>query len=134
MKRFFVSALILFSIYFFSCKDTSNTVSSIDDIVFPEKNISYNRHIQPLFNVACNNDACHDSKTKAGDLDLTDYYGIRYAKPGIVVPNDTAASRLIWSIEGRIGSYPMPPKRALTLNQIHGFKQWIMEGATDTIP
>lgn len=135
MKFVFSGVVFLLScVYFFACKDSSNTVSTIDDVVFPAKKISYNRHVQPLFNVACNNDACHDSKTKAGDLDLSDYYGIRYAKPGIVIPRDTVSSRLLWSVEGRLGSFPMPPMRSLTLNQIQGLKQWIIEGATDTIP
>ena len=116
-----------------SCKDDSNPVNKIEDIVFPEKNISYYRTIQPLFNIGCATDGCHDTKTKAGNLELSDYYGIRYGKPGVVTPYDTLTSRLIWSIEGSNGSFPMPPQRLLTRNQIAGFKQWIMEGATDTL-
>ncbi|MDD8017342.1 MAG: hypothetical protein PHP42_03100 [Bacteroidota bacterium] len=116
-----------------SCKDNSNPVSKIEDIVFPAKNISYDRTIQPLFNIACANSACHSADAKASNLDLSSYYGTRFGKPGVVRPGDTLNSRLIWSIEARQGSVPMPPSQTLTLNQIRGLKIWIMEGATDSI-
>lgn len=118
---------------FLSCGDDANPVSKIEDIVFPEKNISYNRHIQPLFNIACATSGCHDVKTKASNLDLSDYTGIKQRFYDVVIPRDTVLSRLLWSIEGRAGSAPMPPSRSLTLNQLRGFNRWIMEGATDTI-
>ena len=38
---------------FTSCKDTSNSVSSLNDIVFPASNISYEKLVQPLFNIGC---------------------------------------------------------------------------------
>lgn len=116
-----------------SCKDDSNPVSKIEDIVFPETDISYYRHIQPLFNIACATSGCHDLQTKASNLDLSDYSGIKQRFYDVVIPGDTALSRLIWSIEGQSQSVPMPPQRSLTMNQIRGFKRWIMEGATDTI-
>lgn len=115
-----------------SCSDDSNPVRRIEDIVFPETNISYNRHIQPLFNIACATSGCHDVKTKASNLDLSDYIGIKQRFYDVVIPGDTSLSRLLWSIEGRPGSVPMPPQGYLTANQLRGFRQWIIEGATDT--
>lgn len=117
-----------------SCSDSTNPVSKIEDVVFPAKNISYYRTIQPLFDIACATSGCHNSETQADGLDLTSFSLARYSKPLVIIPKDTTQSRLIWSIEGKPGSYPMPPSRSLTLNQITGFKQWILEGATDTIP
>jgi len=128
----FTIAIVL-GLVFSSCKDDSNPVSKIEDIVFPESNISYYRTIQPLFNIACATSGCHDVQTQASNLDLSDYTGIKQRFYDVVIPGDTTLSRLIWSIEGRVGSAPMPPMRSLTLNQVQGFKQWIMEGATDTI-
>ncbi len=118
----------------YSCKDS--VTNSINDIVFPKNKISYHRTIQPLFNIACATSGCHDVQTKASNLDLSSYSGIRQRFYDVVIPKDTALSRLIWSIEGRPGSTPMPypPYPPLTANQIQGFKTWIMEGATDTIP
>ncbi|MFA6540861.1 MAG: c-type cytochrome domain-containing protein [Bacteroidota bacterium] len=136
LKRAAVTIVLFIGIpiAFYSCSDSSNPVSKIDDIVFPEKNISYYRTIQPLFNIACTSSGCHDVDSKAGNLDLTDYSGIKQRFYDVVIPRDTSLSRLIWNLEGRPGSSPMPPTRPLTLNQLRGFKQWIMEGATDTIP
>lgn len=126
---FLIAGMILFS----SCKDDSNPVSKIEDVVFPETNISYYRHIQPLFNIACATSGCHDIQTKASNLDLSDYSGIKQRFYDVVIPGDTILSRLIWSIEGQAQVAAMPPQGTLTRNQIRGFKQWIMEGATDTI-
>jgi hypothetical protein len=127
MAVIFTAALLLAS-----CKD-SNTVSALDDIVFPAKNISYDNSVQPLFNIACTYSGCHDTKTFAGDLDLTGYSGIRQRFYDVVVVRDTNLSRLVWRIEGKFGLTPMPPTRLLTLNQRQGLKQWILEGATNTI-
>jgi hypothetical protein len=116
-----------------SCKDETNPVSKIEDIVFPESQISYNRTIQPLFNIACSVDGCHSAKEKASNLDLSDYTGIHQRFYDVVIPKDTSLSRLLWNIEARPGSARMPPQRPLTENQIRGFRRWILEGATDTI-
>ena len=132
-KYRFRCALLLVALTFPSCIDESNPVSKIEDIVFPATNISYNKTIQPLFNIACATSGCHDVKTKASNLDLSDYIGIKQRFYDVVIARDTANSRLIMNIEGQPGFAPMPPQRSLTLNQIRGFKQWIMEGATDTI-
>ena len=115
-----------------SCK-SDNTVSSLDDIVFPDKNISYYRSIQPLFNIACTNSGCHDTKSFAGNLDLTSYSGIRQRFYDVVIVRDTTMSHLVWRIDAKFGFMPMPPTRLLTLNQRRGLKQWILEGATDTL-
>lgn len=131
MRNVLVLALCVFIA---SCADDSNPVSKIEDIVFPESNISYYRTIQPLFNIACATSGCHDVFTQSSNLDLSSYSGIRQRYYDVVIPGDTTLSILIWSIEARPGAALMPPTRSLTLNQIKGFKQWIMEGATDTIP
>ncbi len=113
-----------------SCEDTTgNSISNIDKIVFPESNVDYNSTIQPLFNIGCINEGCHDVRTKASDLDLTSYESLMQRSYDVVIAKDTAKSRLIWRIEGQLGVNPMPPQRSLTANQIRGFKIWIMEGA-----
>lgn len=126
------TSVFVAAILFASCKD-SNTVSSLNDIVFPDKNISYNTSVQPLFNIACTFSGCHDTKSFAGNMDLTSYSGIRQRFFDVIIVRDTNLSRLVWRIEGKYGLMPMPPNRLLTLNQRRGLKQWILEGATDTI-
>lgn len=115
-----------------ACDDIIKPDDSLEKIVFPETLISYNRHVQPVFNIACATSECHDVNTKASNLDLSDYLGIKQRFYDVVIVRDTAASRLIWYITGRSGSDQW--HRPLNPNQVRGFKQWIMEGATDTIP
>ncbi len=123
-------AVILLGIV--SCKESSNPVNKIDEIVFPDSNISYEKQVQPLFNVACATASCHETATEQNkNLDLTSYSGLM-RNFGVVVARDTSNSRLVWNIEGRPGSTPMPPSRPLLSNQIRGIGKWIMEGAKDT--
>lgn len=119
-----------------ACKDSSNPITKPGDVVFPEKSISYDRQVQPLFNIACATTDCHDRQTRRSNVDLASYAGIRSRFYDIVVPKDTSNSRLIWCIKGQPGSSPMPPPPlpSLNINQIQGLTRWIYEGATDTIP
>ncbi len=112
-----------------SCKDTSNSVSPIGDIVFPAMGISYEKLVQPLFNIGCATTSCHDSQDQT--LNLTSY-GLWKLDPGVINAGDTTNSRFVWCIEAKPGSPPMPPARPLVQNQIQGLKQWIHEGAKDT--
>jgi hypothetical protein len=128
------AGLLLLAFMVSACEDASTeSISDINKIVFPASGISYNKTIQPLFNIACATSGCHDVKTKASNLDLSDYLGLRQRFYDVVIKGDTINSKLIWSIEWRPGSAPMPPAGGLNANHIRGFKQWILEGATDTI-
>ena len=120
-----VISLFLFS----SCQDSSNSVSALSDIVFPATGISYEKQVQPLFNIGCATTSCHDSQDQT--LNLTSY-GLWKLDPGVINAGDTTNSRFVWCIEAKPGSPPMPPSRALVQNQIQGLKQWIYEGAKDT--
>jgi len=120
---------------FSACRDTSNPVTKLDDIVFPDSNISYAKLVQPLFYAACATASCHEVATAGnGNLDLTLYAGLWKADKTIITPPDTSNSILVWCIEWRpiVNIYPMPPTKQLSQNQIRGIKRWILEGAKDT--
>jgi hypothetical protein len=126
---------------FSACRDTSNPVTKLDDIVFPDSNISYAKLVQPLFFAACASAACHEVARKGNadvggndNLDLTLYAGLWKADNTIITPPDTSNSILVWCIEWRpvVNIYPMPPTKQLSPNQIRGIKRWIFEGARDT--
>ncbi len=127
-KLAFGFAIILVLIFTSYCDDSINPV--YQDI--PESNVSYSRHIQPIFNVKCTNSGCHDDASRAGNLSLTSYANTT-ADLQIVVPFHPENSILVWSIEGRSASGLMPPPTApvapLTDNEINGIKTWIKEGA-----
>ncbi len=116
---------------------TAVIASACDDTVAPEitmpdKNVSYSRHIQPLFNVSCALSGCHDNVSAAGGLRLTSWVNTT-ENPQIVFPGEPDNSMLVWAIEGNTSVTPMPPINGpvmpLTRNQIKGIRTWIAEGA-----
>jgi hypothetical protein len=126
MKKLFFIFITLTC--FWGCKDTV-TSEDLDKNIIPGSQVSFSKHIQPIFNVKCSFSGCHDDKTKAGSLSLTSWTNV--VVPGVVNPSDTTTSRLIWAIEGQLGASPMPPVGylPLTTNQRAGIKTWILEGA-----
>lgn len=116
-----------------ACKDEAATDPS--DIVFPATNVSYGKHVQPLFNKACAFSGCHgpDTFLQRG-YSLDSYENLT---PGaaheLVIPGNPDNSKLIWSIEGingYDGTRRMPMNLTpLNANQIDGMRRWIAEGA-----
>ncbi len=125
IKIFFPIILIVFLL---GCEDTI-TNKQVDEIVFPESNVSYVSHVQPVLIVKCASSGCHDDESRAGNLSLTTWANTT-ANPDIVFPYDANVSRLVQSIEGT-ATFLMPPPRypALTQNQIKGIRTWVQEGA-----
>ncbi len=134
MKQFFnylLISLFFFSIttIFYGCKDTINQ-ADVDAVIIPDKNVSFQAHIQPVLLLKCAFSGCHDDQSRAGGMSFTNYFNT-VADLTIVVPGEPQNSRLIWSIEGISGGTPMPPPAypRMTTNQIKGFRTWIGEGA-----
>lgn len=109
-----------------SCDDQLNVPS---DEEIPTSNISYSKHIQPIFNARCATAGCHDDQTKSAGLSLTSYQNTT-ASYTFVFPGNPDASLIVLSIEGR-SSFPMPPpgRTPLTQTQIRAIRTWIAEGA-----
>ncbi len=107
------------------CSDSATTPSN--DIVFPDKDVSYSSHVQPVFYLRCATSGCHDDQSRAGDISLTSYFNLT-ARPGIVIAGNSKASLLAQKIDGRLPhSNPIPI--LINSNQINGIKKWIDEGA-----
>ncbi len=124
----FLTFLTFLFVVAFGCDDTvSNYVEDI-----PESNVSYSKHIQPIFNLKCTSSGCHEDQTRAGNLSLTSYGNVT-ADELIIVPYHPENSILVWAIEGDAGYGPMPPLGApvppLSQKEIQGIKTWIKEGA-----
>src|ERR1039458_4155703 len=77
-----------------SCKDTSNSLSPIGGIVFPATNISYEKLVQPLFNIGCATTSCHDNASQKGNLDLSSY-GLWKLDPGAIDNGDRSEERRV---------------------------------------
>jgi hypothetical protein len=116
---------------FSRCKDdvASGNGESPSNVVFPNDSVSYNAHVQVLFNQACARAGCHDGGSHQSDLRLTSYGNAVLAIPGIVVPNQPDQSVLVLRIEGRVGTRMPLNLNPLNQNQISGIRRWIAAGA-----
>jgi hypothetical protein len=112
-------------IWVIGCEDSSGPNSGIE---FPDVNVSYNSHVQPLFNQSCAISLCHNDQSMASNLSLTSYLNAT-ARPGIIIPFDAPNSILIQRIEGSLMPQMPLNRPRLTPNQINGLRQWIEEGA-----
>lgn len=108
-----------------NCDDTF-TSTDIDNIVMPDSNVSYSRHIAPVFEVKCV--PCHRDERSEGGVNLSSYVKAT-SDPSIIFPGSDSTSILVYTIE-RIPPYPpMPPSEWLKRNHIDGIRTWIREGA-----
>src|SRR5262245_3082133 len=98
------------------------------------KSIDFNRDIRPILSDNCF--ACHgpDDKQRMAGLRLDTKEGI-FGKPGVIVPSDSARSKLILRVTSKDPNVVMPPPDSghkLTANQIELLKRWVDEGASWT--
>ncbi len=123
-----ISLVLLTALSLLSCDDT---ITQSQDIVFPSENVSYSKHVQPLFNITCTGSGCHNDQDREASLSLTTWANTT-ASTDIVFPFLPDNSKLVWAIEGQ-GFQLMPPVgspyRPLNENQREGIKTWIREGA-----
>lgn len=130
MLKSLLSSLILVFIVFaiISCDDT---VSSTDEIVFPEEDVSYTMHVQPLLRLTCAYQGCHDSFSQKGLVVLDDYAKMMNSKSGSIVRSgDPENSRLIQVVEEPTLHYdPYVFLGLLNDNHKQGLRTWIEEGA-----
>ena len=93
--------------------------------------IDFNRDIRPILSDKCLQ--CHgpDETTRKARLRFDTQEGAM-AKPGVIVPGDAAASRLIKRVISTDPDLVMPPPSTghqLTAKEVAQLKQWIDEGA-----
>jgi len=132
MKKLVVLGCGLLIVLLSSCKDTATNPNQGSSIVFPDSNVSYGTHVQPLFDQQCAFTGCHGSDTYSSrGFSLDSYDHLMYGTRPVVVRGAPELSPLVWRIEGRPGTGPrmpfgLPP---LNDNQIRGIRTWIGEGA-----
>jgi hypothetical protein len=108
-----------------SCGD--NLVTNPRDIVFPAQDVSYISHVQPLMNLTCNYSGCHNTQTRAGNIDLTSCFDVMSAR-GVVIAGNPEGSILSLVVSGKV-PHPLGFQGSITQNHIDGIKTWIAEGA-----
>ena len=120
----FFSSLLLF----FSCSD--DLVNNPQEIVFPDSNVSFQNHVQPLITLTCSYQGCHSDISQAGGIRLTDYFSY-FDNPsvlGLVIPGDPDGSRLVQILENPNFHLPYI---VWYVNENHktGIRKWIEEDA-----
>ena len=97
------------------------------DVVFPESDVSYSRHVEPLFDVGCTFSGCHNSTDRAGNLSLASYLDV-INKPGVVVAGDSTHSLLVQVVRER-QPHTFSISSIITPQQARGIAVWVQEGA-----
>lgn len=120
--------LLLLPILFAVAGCDSVPTAGIPNIVFPERNVSFSAHVQPLFDASCATSDCHDEFTQAGDLQLRTYFDL-FRRPGVVIPNDSLRSVLSQVMSDRLHHTARQIIFIASLNQRRGVSTWIQEGA-----
>ena len=116
--------LLLLLGYGLSCVWESQAVSAV------APRTDFNRDIRPILSENCF--ACHgpDESQRQAKLRLDTKDGA-FAKAGVIVPGNAAASRLVKRITSTDPNLVMPPPDAghkLTATQIETLKRWVEEG------
>ena len=128
IKRSIYSIALLLIIS--SCKDQI-TDPNTNPIVFPDANVSYSKHVEPLFQQRCALSGCHAGSSAQAGLDLftPSYSSLINHQPRLVNPGASNNSLLVQRIDGRIAPQMPYLSQPMPANQINGFKKWIDEGA-----
>ena len=126
---FLIFLLVIISLI--ACKESTK---SDEEIILPQSNITYFKHIQKLFSVKCAAPGCHNYLDHSGELDLTDYTSIMTKSVEnelIVIPGYGEQSFLYRILlEDYKGEIRMPPNGPyLNSNNTNAVKVWIDEGA-----
>jgi hypothetical protein len=126
-----IALLALFVLTMFSACENEINNPPADDIVFPDVNVSYTQHVQPLFSRRCAIGGCHAGSSPAAGLDLThpSYNRLMNHVPRLVTARESNNSLLIQRLDGRIQPRMPLNSTPLTTNQLNGMKRWIDEGA-----
>lgn len=123
MKYFLVGVCIGLVVFLGSCG--GGDITGPEDIMFPDSNVSYGRHVAPFLAVGCNMSGCHDaSRPDNRFTDLTSWISVRSINV-INQPGDTNCN-LVRVLYGRTLH---PILNSIGENQRSGVKKWVLEGA-----
>lgn len=110
----------------------NNISTNPDDIVFPEENVSYKSHVEPIIKINCARSNCHGQLTAPNAAPMWSYNELMYnpLNLGLIQKYFPDESRLIQIIENKVYHAGNPYYNWLINdNQNAGLRQWIEEGA-----
>lgn len=109
-----------------SCSDNTITVPS--DIVFPDSNVSYVYHVEPLMKFTCAAGGCHNAFDLKAGLAMDTYHDLTMAWGGaMVLAGKPDQSLLIQIIQKKVPHSYLIDFR-INSNQLNGLKAWIKNG------
>jgi len=117
--------IFIISITLNSCSD--NIITSPDQIIFPQENVSYQQQVRPLLELTCAFSNCHDSETAAAGVDVTGYFQLT-SRAGLIISGRPDNSLLIQILEGKQG-HLLTFQNRITDAQKRGVRKWVLEGA-----
>ncbi len=102
-----------------------------DQFNYPDSNLSFSRHIRPIFEDNCTSSGCHATANPAAGLDLETPAPTFMSNDGpVIFPFDADQSILYLIISTGYNGIRMPLNRTpLAQGQIKAIKTWINEGA-----
>ncbi len=118
--------IISFSFFISCCGD--NSISSGNDVEFPDKNVSYYEHVHPYMKLTCAYVGCHSSTTIAGGLIMETHINLMQI-PLFVMPGDSANSYLMQKLDGRSPFKAYCYQGYVEESVKKGIGTWINEGA-----
>ena len=128
----FLVLLVLAAVLYLSCEGDPN-VTDPGDENFPDSNLSFTTHIQPIFFDYCSaNGACHQTAIQAGGLDLESDLPTFIGNSGqVVIPNRKDLSLLYELLYQQVGTISRMPQDRGSLSdaKIKAIGTWIDEGA-----
>ncbi len=95
--------------------------------VAPARPLASYAMVQSIFNRSCM--PCHGGQMRSGGLDLSSYAGVT-GKPGVVVPREPDASRLVQHVRGTRQPRMPQGRGPLSNDQIELLAGWISDGAS----
>jgi hypothetical protein len=128
-----LSGFVLLLLIIIACGDDDNMANPGNEM-FPEKNLSYVQHIQPIFFQDCATAVgCHQSAARAGGLDLESSNPTFISDNGLaVIPFNASQSNLFLALFDEVPgvSRRMPPNSPRVSDaRARAIETWINEGA-----
>ena len=128
--RFLIIMTLFASV--FLLQQCNKSTNEPQEIVYPDSNLSFIEHIQPIFQRDCASTGCHSSVAPASGLDLETLTPTFVSDNGqVVIAFNADQSRLyLVLLTDYMGIPRMPRGRApLSTNKITAIRTWINEGA-----
>lgn len=105
-------------------------ITNPQDVVFPESDVSYGRHVKPLLDLGCAFSGCHNDIDRAGGVNFTSYIDL-FSMPGLVRPGDSTGSVLWQTLTRQLPHFAADIGKLVSAKQAHGVAVWIQEGASN---